>query len=372
MMSRPDLPASQEAVDLVNHPLSASRDSLSGRPVPEVLAEIAASIREAGRFLVTSHVGPDGDALGSAVALVLGLRALGKSARAVTAQDIPGRYEALLPPGVIENVEPADLVKANPQVDWFIVLDTSEPERIGGYRDLFFADGARRICIDHHRTHVRERYQHELVVVEAPATGSLVFALLDELNVELTPDIAQALWLAIATDTGWFRFSNTGPWALLDAARLARGDVDVEGIYDRVYHDLSPTRARLVGHVLQRARIELDGDLVWADLLLADRGRVGLAELDGVIDYLKMLQGARIIAFIVEVEPGSFKVSLRARGDAEVESVARSFGGGGHAKAAGCRFTGRLEDLIDQLRSRARSELARRGPGGERKAPDSP
>ncbi len=309
----------------MNHPLSSSRDSLSGRPVPEVLAEIAAAIREARSFVLTSHAGPDGDALGSAVALALGLRALGKSVRAVTAHDIPARYEALLPPGVIENVQPADLAKANQEVDWFIVLDTSEPERIGGYREQFFAEGARRICIDHHRTHARDRYQHELVVAEAPATGSLVFALLDELDVELTPEIARALWLAIATDTGWFRFSNTGPWALLDAARLARVQVDVEAIYDRVYHDLSPTRARLVGHVLQRARI---------------------------------------IALIVELEPGSFKVSLRARGDAEVESVARSFGGGGHAKAAGCRFTGRLEDLIDQLRSRARSELARRGPAG--------
>lgn len=345
----------------MNHPLNTCRDSLSGRPVHEVLAEIATSIREARSFIITAHVGPDGDALGSAVALALGLRALGKDARAVTAQAVPERYASLLPPGVIESVQPADLVEENPDVDWFIVLDTSEPERIGGYRELFFADGARRICIDHHRTHARDRYEHELVVPEAPATGSLVFALLDALDIALTPEVAQALWLAIATDTGWFRFSNTGPWALLDAARLAQERVDVERMYDRVYHDLSPTRARLVGHVLQRARVELDGDLVWSDLLLADRGKVGLAELDGVIDYLKMLEGARIIAFIVEVEPGSFKVSLRARGDAEVESVARSFGGGGHAKAAGCRFTGRFEDLLEQLRSQARDELARRG-----------
>ena len=348
----------------MNHPLNVARDSLTGRPVPELLAEIATSIREAQSFILTAHVGPDGDSLGSAVALTLGLRALGKNARAVAAQDIPGRFEPLLPPGVIESVKPADLVKENPDVDWFIVLDTSEPERIGGYRELFFADGARRICIDHHRTHDRDRYQHELVVPEAPATGSLVLGVLDALNVKLTREIARALWMAIATDTGWLRFSNTGPWALLDAARLAQEKVDVEGMYDRVYHDLSPARARLVGHVLQSARIEFDGDLVWANLLLADRDNVGVAELDGVIDYLKMLKGARIIAFIVEVEPGSFKVSLRARGNVEVESLARSFGGGGHAKAAGCRFIGRFEDLIDQLRTQARGELEQRGPAG--------
>ena len=357
-----DLPASPEVADLVNHPLHTARDSLTGRPVPEVLAEIAADIRAGQSFMVTGHVGPDGDALGSAVALTLGLRALGKTARAVTGQDIPERYEALLPDGVIESIPPADLVRENPDVDWFIVLDTSEPERVGGYRELFFSEGARRICIDHHRTHVGDRHQHELVVPEAPATGNLVFALLDELGVELSPPMAQGLWMAIATDTGWFRFSNTGPWALLDAARLTQERLDVEGMYDRVYHDLSLPRARVVGHVLQRARVELDGDLVWADLLLGDRGDVGLPELDGVIDYLKLLKGARIIVLIVEVQPGSFKVSLRARGNAEVESLARSFGGGGHAKAAGCRFTGRFEDLIEQLRSHARSELERRGP----------
>ena len=86
----------------------------------------------------------------------------------------------------------AHILNHEPDVDWFIVLDTSEPERIGGYRELFFADGARRICIDHHRTHDRDRYQHELVVPEAPATGSLVLAVLDALNVKLTPAIARA------------------------------------------------------------------------------------------------------------------------------------------------------------------------------------
>lgn len=343
----------------MKHPLHTARESVHGRPVLEVLSDIAKTVRAADRFVLAAHVGPDGDALGSLVALTLGLRSLGKAARAVTAQDIPKRYRALLPAGVLESLRPEDFVREAPAVDWFFVLDTSEPERIGGFRELFFAGGARRICIDHHRTQSGAGYERELVVPDAPATGSLVLALLDELGVELTPAVAQALWLAVATDTGWFRFSNTGPWALLDAARLSAHRVDVEGIYDRVYNDLSPERARLVGHVLQRAHIELDGDLVWAELLLADRGDVGLAELDGVIDYLKLIEGARVIALIVEVEPGRFKMSLRARGDAEVEGLARTFGGGGHAKAAGCRFTGRLEDLVEQLRAGARSELIR-------------
>ncbi len=348
-------------VDLVPHPLTTARESLSGRPASEVLAEIADSLRKAQRFLLTTHVGPDGDALGSAVALTLGLRNLGKEARAVTAQEIPTRYASLLPAGVIESVQPEDLAPSAKEIDWHIILDTSEPERIGEFRDLFFAAGAQRVCIDHHQTRTRGRHHHELVVPAAPATGSLVLALLDELGSVLTPAMAQALWVAIATDTGWFRFSNTGPWALLDAARLAEQPVDVEGIYDCLYNDLSPDRARLVGYILSRARVELDGDLVWSELSLSARSGVRLSELDGVIDYLKMVQGARIIALIVEVEPGSYKMSLRARENAEVERLARGFGGGGHAKAAGCRFTGRLEDLVDKLRVAAEQELTRKG-----------
>lgn len=349
---------SRKVVYLVKHPLQSTHESLSGRPVAEVLAEIADSVRAADRFLLATHIGPDGDALGSAVALTLGIRSLGKKVRAVTGQDIPLRYGPFLPAGVIESVRPEDLLEGGEDVDWYVILDTSEPERIGGFRDAFFSHKARRICIDHHQTHVRGRHQHELVVPEAPATGSLVLALLDELGADLTTAVAQALWMAIATDTGWFRFSNTGPWALLDAARLAERVGDVEGMYDRLYNDLSPARARLVGHVLSHARLELNGDLVWSSLSQSALGDTALSELDGVIDYLKLLQGSRIIALIVEVEPGSYKVSLRARENVEVESLARAFGGGGHAKAAGCRFTGRFEDLLNQLRSAAERLLA--------------
>ena len=123
------------------------------------------------------------------------------------------------------------------------------------------------------------------------------------------------------------------------------------------YHDLSLPRARLVGHVLKNACTAHGGKLLWSFLSLEDRGSVSLRELDGVIDYLKAIREAQIIAVIVQTGPDSFKISLRARGEANVERIARSFGGGGHVKPAGCRFAGTLDELVELLRSRTGEQL---------------
>lgn len=332
----------------IPHPIHSARTAADELAVA-ALEKAAAVIDGADRFLVTAHSRPDGDALGSVFGLVLGLRALGKDARGVIAGGQPEHLASLLPGGVVETPEALARGCSEP-TDVFIVLDTNEPERVGELQPLFYAAGARRICLDHHRTHVHGRHDHEVIVTEAPATGNLVLAFLDVLGVELTLDMAKALWIAIATDTGWFRFANTGPWALQDAARLSGLGVDVEAFYDRIYHNLSPARARLVGHAMREVHSECDGDFIWSYLSLADRSGTELVDLDGVVDYLKTIDGARYIALIVEVEANSFKISLRARGDAEVESIARSFNGGGHAKAAGCRFAGRLEEFVESLK----------------------
>ena len=335
--------------------IESSRDALSGRPATEILSEMSDALRDVKSCVVTAHIAPDGDALGSCVGLVLGLRQIGKAATAVFTDELPDRYRELLPHGVVERVTPEELAKRS--VDWFVVLDTSEPERIGTLQPVFFADGVKRMCLDHHQTYKSGRYQHELIITEAPATGRLVLAFLETLGVTLTPEIAHALWIAIATDTGWFRFSNTGEWALRDASRLVSHGIEVESLHDQLYHDLSLPRARLVGHVLKNACTEHGGKLLWSFLSLEDRGSVSLRELDGVIDYLKAIREAQIIAVIVQTGPDSFKISLRARGEANVERIARSFGGGGHVKAAGCRFAGTLDELGELLRSRTGEQL---------------
>jgi phosphoesterase RecJ-like protein len=333
-------------------------DDASGRPAGEVLAEMAAAIRASHGFLVTSHINPDGDAVGSEAALALALRDLGKAVRVVNSQPVPEKFERLLPGGLFEIAcePPGGGPRGLPggelsSFDWCIVLDTSEPERTGALQGVVFAPGQKRMCLDHHRRRGASAFDQHLSSESAPATASLVLRLLDSLEVRLRSEIALCLWVGLATDTGWFRFANSSAPAFHDAARLVACGLAPELLYEEIYGSLSLVRARLLGRMLAGLQSELGGALVWSYAGRKELAELGarLEDLDGVIDYLKMVRGARVAALISENEPGACKVSLRALGDANVEQVARRFGGGGHVKAAGFRYRGPVERLRHDL-----------------------
>jgi len=343
---------------MVASPLVNLRDAVTGRPATEALAEVAAAIRAADSFVVTAHVNPDGDALGSTAALGLLLKSLRKRVRVIVAERPPEKFLPLFPPDLFE-VVPGDVGVRDLAADFCVLLDASAPVRSGPFEQFYFASGQRRINLDHHPPDLKATYDHQLVVTEAPATGNLVLCLIDLLGVSLTAEMAQSLWIAIATDTGWFRFENTSEWALADAARLVRAGVAAPALYARLYADHTLARARVLGAVLAGLRTELGGDLVWASLsqeTMVAEG-VTMGDLDGVVDHLKTIRGAKVVAFIVETGEQSYKISLRAPGVREVLSVARQLGGGGHAKAAGCRFSGSLEKLLTVLTGAVRDVL---------------
>ncbi|HZN60543.1 MAG TPA: DHH family phosphoesterase [Planctomycetota bacterium] len=329
------------------------RDAHTGRDPRELLENMADAIRTASSVVIASHVQPDGDALGSAVGLGLGLRKLGKSVRVALSDEPPEKFRPFLLAGAVEVVPSAGAALAWRPVDLCCLLDTSEPQRAGLLHDLFFAEGQARLCLDHHPGGPPGRFDVQLVLPEAPATGSLVLLLLDVLGVRIDADIAQALWIALATDTGWFRFQNTTPWALRDAARLREAGIDTSRLYRAIYEDIPLGRARLQGHVLANLRAELDGAFVWGETSKAQVEAEGLqvSDLDGVIDSVKAVRGVIIAALVVRLADDQFKVSLRAPGDGAVDGVARRFGGGGHVKAAGFRFSGTREALLEALRS---------------------
>ncbi|MCZ6793484.1 MAG: bifunctional oligoribonuclease/PAP phosphatase NrnA [Planctomycetota bacterium] len=324
--------------------LEGLRDDVSGRPARDVLVEIARVVEAAGSLLITTHVNPDGDAIGSAVGLALGLRRLGKTPVVAHGQAVPDRLQPFVPEGLVELADDAWLRRAENRFDGFVVLDTSEPERVGPLENLIFAGGRQRLCLDHHVHEARGLFDHHLVVREVPATASLVIALLDELGVSLDTTIARALWLGLSTDTGWFRFSNTTPLALIHASRLLALGLETEALHEEIYGAHSLERTRLLGAVLQGLQSDHDGRFVWG---FVDRE---LLPLDGVIDHLKSIRGALVVALITETDKSCYKVSLRSMREATVEALAGRFGGGGHPKAAGFRFQGSLPALEDNLR----------------------
>lgn len=341
--------------------LAGLRDHLTGRPAMEVLSEIAEVLRSAGSFLITSHVNVDGDAVGSETALALALRALGKDVQLAHPQEVPERLRAFVPEALLTVASEDWLAGARERFDCCIVLDTSEPDRVGSLQPVIFAEGQLRICIDHHRHEARGLYAHHLVVCEVPATASLVLALIDELGVRIDETMARALWLALSTDTGWFRFSNTTPLAMVDGARLLELGLDTEVLHEEIYGSHSLERTRLLGEVLRSLKTAHDNRFVWGHVsarLLNSQG-VSRPELDGVIDHLKSIRGALVVALITDLDNSHYKGSLRSMHQADVDGIAGRFGGGGHRKAAGFRYSGSLEELESELCDAVRQELSR-------------
>lgn len=346
--------------------LDELRDDGSGQAAREVLGRMAEALAGARSVLVAAHVNPDGDALGSEVALALALRKLDKDAEVVNCDPVPEKFRGLYPEGIVRVVGEAESASLAGRFEWCVVLDTSEPGRVGILEPVIFAPGQKRLCLDHHQSRGRIPFDEHLLVSAAPATACLVLGLIDQLGVPLDRSMAQALWIALSTDTGWFRFANAGPLAFFTAARLVACDLHTERLYESIYGTQSLSRARVLGQILGKVQTELDGKLVWsyASRSLLDAHNLPVGELDGVIDSLKTVRGARVVALIVETEPGKYKASLRAVGETDVERIAREFGGGGHKKAAAFRYDLPFKRLIGELVGsveRALQELRRGG-----------
>jgi phosphoesterase RecJ-like protein len=315
---------------------------------------VANAIRSHDRFLVTTHENPDGDALGSLLATKLALDALGKDVVMYLAGETPlPREYAWMPLEDLRRAVPED---AGQRV--LLALDCANESRLGPDPEVL-ASAPLVVNVDHHHDNTRFGGVN-LVVAEASSTGEIVRDLLAELGVELTPDIAEALYIALVTDTGRFQYTNTTPKALRLAAELVEAGADVHKIFQDVYESVQFAKLKLLARALERAQIYEGGGLVVSYLLRDDFAEVGAAEpySEGIIDYLRAVEGADMAALIREPPRGdaSRRISLRASADEiDVSKIARASGhGGGHRQAAG--FSS--EQSIDEITEFIRREFA--------------
>ncbi len=320
-------------------------------PVPDPLLT---ALRATKNPLLLTHIYPDGDALGSAISIHRALQSLGATPRTILTHPVPAKLsfidhhdEALVLAGEptqehVEMVENADLI---------IVVDTSEPDRLGHMKTLVDASSAPRICIDHHLGGDEDYFSQIWCENQSPSTGNLVLRVVEKLVDELSQETAESLFVAIATDTGWFRYSNSGTLAYRDAARLIDAGVDPEPIFQRIFQSFSLPRTLLLGDLLAAIETSEGSQIVYSVLsesMRRHRG-IGLEDLDGFVDSLGQIEGSEIIFLVVEVGPQRYKVSLRSRGDHSVHRIASHFDGGGHAKASGCRLEGTEEQVVARL-----------------------
>jgi phosphoesterase RecJ-like protein len=311
---------------------------------------IADALRKHDRFLVVTHENPDGDALGSLLAATLALRQLGKD----TVMYLPGpmplpREYAFMPLDELVRERPED---AGERV--LLAVDCAQEDRIGDEAVLALAPLV--LDVDHHHDNTRFGGVN-LIVADASSTGEVLRDVFAELGVELTPQLAEPLYIALVTDTGRFQYANTTPKALRLAAELVEAGADVHKIFQDVYESVQFAKMKLLARALERAEIYEGGRLVISYLLRGDFAEVGAAEpySEGIIDYLRAVEGADMAALIREPprsDGPARRVSLRASADElDVSKIARASGaGGGHRQAAGFSSSDSIEEITEFIR----------------------
>jgi bifunctional oligoribonuclease and PAP phosphatase NrnA len=309
------------------------------------LRAVGAALRSHERFLVTTHENPDGDALGSLAATQLALEQLGKDSVMFLAgpAPIPGEYRFMQLEGLLREL-PGDAAERV-----LLAVDCANESRLGPDAAVLH-QAPFTLNVDHHHDNTRFG-DVNLVVSDASSTGEVLRDIFDELGVEITPDIAESLYIALVTDTGRFQYANTTPKALRLAAELVEAGADVHKVFQGVYESVQFAKLKLLARALERAEVYSGGRLVISHLRKNDFAEVGAAEpySEGIIDYLRAVEGAMVAALIREPPRGNgplHRVSLRASVDEiDVSVIARKSDGGGHRQAAGFSSELALEDL---------------------------
>jgi phosphoesterase RecJ-like protein len=314
------------------------------------LVAVAEAIRSHDRFLITTHENPDGDALGSILAMKLALQQLGKDGFLYLSGTIPlpHEYDFMSLDGLSRQAPPDTAERV------VLALDCANERRTGP--DSGLLDAAPLVIdIDHHHDNTRFG-DVNLVVPDASSTGEILYDLFHELGIEVTPEIAEALYIALVTDTGRFQYTNTTPKALRMAAELVEAGANVHQVFQDVYENVAFAKIKLLARALEKARVYEGGRLIVADLARDDFASAGAEEpfAEGIIDYLRAVEGAEIVALIREppTQNGpTRRVSLRTRAEGvDVSAIARKSGGGGHRQAAGFSSEASTDEIVDFIR----------------------
>jgi phosphoesterase RecJ-like protein len=294
-------------------------------------------VRSHDRFLLTSHIRPDCDALGSELGMAGVLEALGKDVVIVNAQATPPNLAFIDPDKKLKtlgvDVQPFHLEG----IEVLLVLDTSAWAQLGTMAEVVRETKAHKAILDHHVGEDdlgAELFKNS----QAEATGRLVVEAAHHLGVKITPEIARPLFAAIATDTGWFRFGSTSDLTMRYAGDLIEAGARPADIYASLYEQDSLARVQLRGRILARTKTELDGRLAYTAALKQDFEETGAlpSDTEDVINMTLGIAGTEVAVILVEQQTGGFKLSFRSRtSKVDCNVLAREFGGGGHKAAAG-------------------------------------
>ena len=312
-----------------------------------MINKITEFIKQNDGFTIISHVSPDGDTLGSSLALYLALGSMGKRASLRCHNEVPVSYSFLPYSGDYGEGEVYKNV---------IAIDCADKGRLSSFAGLF--DSAEHaINIDHHETNP-EYGEYNLVVPNAAATGEIIFELVASLGVSLNKDIATCLYTAISTDTGNFTYSNTTKNCFKTCAELA-ALVDIATVTRMLYRTRSYSKTLLIKLFIERIQLHAEGKVAVAVISQQDLKSIGSnsSETENIIDYARDIESVEIAALILEVKEGEYKISLRSKQYADVSAIAVRYNGGGHQFAAGCRIRAAQQQAYELLVTEMTAEI---------------
>jgi phosphoesterase RecJ-like protein len=300
-----------------------------------MLSQVVELIESKRRFMITSHVRPDGDSTGSSLALYWTLKALGKEPCVIMRDPIPYAYREL--PGAQEIiVRPA----VDEAFDAAFVIECSDIDRpaLPGLEKQFVVN------IDHHSTTVSFG-QINWIDSTAAAVGEMIYNLCKALGVTVNQPIAECVYTALLTDTGSFHYANTTERTFKIASELVRRGARPAHIARALYDSQPYTKIKLLGVVLSTLQRDETGRIAWVAMTRDMMSSVGATEddLDGIVSHPLSIEDVEAVAFFKELQPGHFRISLRSKGGVDVSKIAERFGGGGHKNASGCAISGKLE-----------------------------
>lgn len=305
-------------------------------------------------FLVVSHVMPDGDAASSTCAVGLILKALNKTYTMMNEHDIPRKLSYL--PGYEQiNIYSE---RAFPHLfDAVIAVDCADYSRIGNVATLFAPD-VKLLNIDHHATN-NHYGQLNLINTEAASTTEVLFDLIEYMNMDWTPELAECIYTGLLTDTGGFRYANTTSKVMRIASELLKHGVDAHVLADHLLEKVSMSHVEILGRALQRLSFADRNRLSWLSVSLEDMAAASATneDLEGIVNYPRNIEGVEVGIFFKELLNNEVKVSLRSTGTIDVASFAQQFGGGGHRLAAGVTISGSLDDVIDRVTDALKGQL---------------
>ena len=342
--------AAQRVVDL----LTVSKERR------EAIERLAREFRAGRSVAISTHINADGDGCGSEVALARILAQKGMTVKIVNPTPWPDTYDFLLGKDIVDATSEGS--SALGKADLLSVLDISDVKRLGNLADTVRALKTSKIVIDHHIPSDEPPSQEMLADTTACATGELIYDLAVTLNAEITPEIAVALYVAILTDTGGFRFSNTSARCLAVASQLLAAGVEPEEMYRRLYASHPIGRLHLLRDALATLEVDPAYGISWISVAAGAAEEYGLKseDLEGLAEHPRSVGGTRMAIFFRDLGHGKIKASFRSTGDVNVNEFARQFGGGGHAKAAGALIPGTIDEVRHTVVNAAREFVGQR------------